>query len=607
MPTIYCPNCNQPYEVEDNVLNEKVECGVCNTSFVAQLSSNNSNNHEITTDNSSPVVDRDSNNTTNSRRFSTNGLVAWFNAMNKKGKVAIISALIFALCLCVLFCFLWIGNNIAESIIIELPNGVNLKMVGIKAGSFEMSANDGENDDDEFPHQATLTKDFYLGQTEVTQAQWRAVMRNNPSEFKGDDLPVESVSWNDAMSFCEKLNELGMAPKGWTFTLPTETQWEYAAKGGSKSMYYKFSGSDNIDEVAWYYDNPNRKTTHPVGKKKGNELGLYDMSGNVWEYCLDDWKRDSSSQQTEFTRGNDSGGDLRMFRGGSWGHKAEDCRVACRACTSPSEGSECLGFRVALVPVGGYDSHIKATSALNTASVPKTYSLSNGVNLEMVKIEAGSFVMSASDDENESDEIAHRVTLTKDFYLGQTEVTQAQWRAVMGSNPSRFKGDDLPVEKISWNDAMSFCEKLNELEKAPSGWKFTLPTETQWEYAASGGIKGRGRRYSGSYFIDDVAWYRANSGMKTHPVKQKEPNELGLYDMSGNVLECCLDDWNDNSSKQKAEFMRGNDRGGSNRVFRGGGWSFDAVRCRTADRFYFAPGDKGDAFGFRVALVPDSF
>ena len=118
---------------------------------------------------------------------------------------------------------------------IDLPNGVNLKMIGIKAGSFVMSAKDGENDDDEVAHQATLKKDFYLGQTEVTQAQWRAVMGSNPSNYYGANLPVEQVSWNDAMEFCGKLNDMEKAPKGWKFTLPTETQWEYAANGGNKS------------------------------------------------------------------------------------------------------------------------------------------------------------------------------------------------------------------------------------------------------------------------------------------------------------------------------------------------------------------------------------
>ena len=230
--------------------------------------------------------------------------------------------------------------------------------------------------------------------------------------------------------------------------------------------------------------------------------------------------------------------------------------------------------------------------------------LSREKSIEMVKVEAGTFEMSAKDGENERDEVPHQATLTRDFYIGQTEVTQAQWRAVMGTNPSRFKGDDLPVEQVSWNDAMEFCEKLNAMGKAPKGWMFTLPTETQWEYAARGGKKSKGYKYSGSNDVDEVAWHRGNSGSNTHPVGQKKANELGLYDMSGNVFELCLDDGNDDSSKQKAEFTRGNDQGGSKRVNRGGSWSAYAWFCRSSYRINYAPGFRDNfQLGFRLALV----
>ena len=233
-----------------------------------------------------------------------------------------------------------------------------------------------------------------------------------------------------------------------------------------------------------------------------------------------------------------------------------------------------------------------------------TLELSGNVKLEMVKVEAGSFEMSAKDGENSKYEVPHRVTLTKDFYIGKTEVTQAQWKAVMGNNPSSFKGDDLPVEEVSWNDAMEFCAKLYRMGKAPSGWKFTLPTETQWEYAARGGNRSRGYKYSGNDYIGGVAWYYDNSGDKTHPVAGKKANELGLYDMSGNVYEWCLDDYQCDSSMAKPEFDRGNDRGGSYRVYRGGCWFSIAGSCRSAGRFSFDPGFRDCFLGFRLALVP---
>ncbi|MBO5694650.1 MAG: SUMF1/EgtB/PvdO family nonheme iron enzyme, partial [Lentisphaeria bacterium] len=178
-------------------------------------------------------------------------------------------------------------------------------------------------------------KDYYIGKYEVTQAQWQAVMGNNPSYFKGADRPVENVNWYDAMRFCNKLNYLGLAPRGYEFTLPTEAQWEYAARGGNESKGYKYSGSNDVDEVAWYEKNSGGQT-HPVGEKKPNELGLYDMSGNVCEWCLD------------------ADGPYRILRGGSLCYDAYSCRVACRSDRpdgrSYSYGSS-SGFRLALVPV----------------------------------------------------------------------------------------------------------------------------------------------------------------------------------------------------------------------------------------------------------------
>ena len=229
-----------------------------------------------------------------------------------------------------------------------------------------------------------------------------------------------------------------------------------------------------------------------------------------------------------------------------------------------------------------------------------TVVLSDNVTLELVKVEAGTFTMGARNGDDLGDAKEHKVTLTRNFYLGSTEVTQTQWAAVMGNNPSRRKGVVLPVENVSWKNAMEFCKRLNDMGLAPKGWKFTLPTEAQWEYAARGGNRSRGYKYSGSDNLDDVAWYTSNSGSKTHPVALKTANELGLYDMSGNVWEWCLDRYETGYARDP-EFLTGNS--GTDCVIRGGSCGNFAKDCRSAYRYHFGSGGRDGFTGFRVALV----
>jgi len=304
--------------------------------------------------------------------------------------------------------------------VISLPGGTKLEMVKVEAGTFEMSARDGENERSEVPHFVTLKKDFYIGKTEVTQTQWIAVMDYNPSRFKGKDLPVERVSWNDAMTFCDRLNEMGKAPEGWKFTLPTEAQWEFAERGGNKSKGYKYSGSNNVGNVAWYNRNAGGRT-HTVGTKTANELGLYDMSGNVWEWCLDDWNEDSRKARPEFVRGNERGGSDKVHRGSSWKREARYCRSSGRYAVDTGRKSDGLGFRLALVFDDG-----QKTVQVSNQNFPATIRLPNGIKIEMVKINAGSFMMGSPEGElgGSSLETPHRVKLTHDYWLGKYEVTR---------------------------------------------------------------------------------------------------------------------------------------------------------------------------------------
>ena len=233
------------------------------------------------------------------------------------------------------------------------------------------------------------------------------------------------------------------------------------------------------------------------------------------------------------------------------------------------------------------------------APIPENQTFTvNGVTFTMIGVQGGTFTMGATREQGgdawDSEKPAHRVTLSS-FSIGQTEVTQELWEAVMGSNPSDRKGPKRPVEQVSWNDCQEFVTKLNAL----TGQHFRLPTEAEWEYAARGGSKSQGYKYSGSNNIGDVAWYDGNSGRTTHDVATKQPNELGIFDMSGNVYEWCQD-WYGSYSSSPSSNPTGS-ASSSNRVRRGGGWSSFAGSCRVADRWRCFD-DRGFYLGFRLAL-----
>lgn len=257
-------------------------------------------------------------------------------------------------------------------------NGVSFEMIAVKGGTFTMGGNDSEAYDWEKPTHNVTVSDFMIGKFEVTQKLWKAVMGSNPSYFKGDNLPVENVSWNDAQEFIRKLNQ----QTGQNFRLPTEAEWEYAARGGTNTSLYNGeninirgnNNSPNLDKLAWYggncgqnytsyagcdvsnvYDisgwsekqyNDSKGGTHPVGLKQPNAYGLYDMLGNVWEWCQDWYGDYSSGSQTNPT--GPSSGSSRVNRGGSWGSRAEDCRVSNRYDSTPDSRNGDLGFRVVL-------------------------------------------------------------------------------------------------------------------------------------------------------------------------------------------------------------------------------------------------------------------
>ena len=515
-------------------------------------------------------------------------------------------------------------------------NGVRLTLKPVTAGSFINT---------ELNRTFMLKHDYWIGETEVTQGQYEAVMGSNPSQGnKGKEYPVESVSWYDAEKFCSELNNVckSQLPSGYSLALPTAAQWEYAAHGGDKSQKFMYSGGDDIDSVAWYYENSglerldeknwtpenqNQKgcLTHLVGQKRANELGLYDMSGNVYEWCRDvfdaSWKYDPETLEGM------QDGRYKVSRGGCWSTRSLHCRSFIRTYSVPEFRGDSMGFRVALVSATQNasanekkaDHKIQMPLAKEEAQVSRMKASAdivlsfNGVNLTLKPVTAGSFT---------NTELNRAFTLKHDYWIGETEVTQDQYEAVMKINPSENKKTGFPVEQVSWDDARTFCEKLNVLCSSylPSGYQIDLPTEAQWEFAARGGVKSKSFQHSGSDDIDAVAWYCGNSGWKrtvemnpgmeqlkasgcsSRPVRQKAANELGLHDMNGNVWEWCRDVF-DAEWRHDPESLEGMKQG-SFRVRRGGSWNLGAGYCRPSVRGFIDPSYCCSASGFRIVIVP---
>ena len=243
----------------------------------------------------------------------------------------------------------------------------------------------------------------------------------------------------------------------------------------------------------------------------------------------------------------------------------------------------------------------KKTSAPTSSTNSNRQRILQELADNMAYVQGSTFTMGATSeqgsDAEDDEKPAHSVTLSS-YYIGKTEVTQELWQAVMGNNPSRFKGNRKPVECVSWDDCQTFISKLNSL----TGKNYRLPTEAEWEFAARGGIKSQGYKYSGSNTLGDVAWYEENSGDTTHDVGTKSPNELGLYDMNGNVWEWCSDWYGDKYYSSSPSNHPTGPSSGAYRVLRGGSWYSIANLCRSSDRGGSTPVDRGDNMGLRLCL-----
>jgi len=587
-----------------------------------------------------------------------------------------------------------------KEIVLDLGGGVKMELVLIPAGSFVMGSpeSDSRAHPSEKPqHQVRITRPFYLGKHEVTQEQWEALVGHNPSRFKGPKNPVEQVSWEDCQKFFEKL-EAKLGASGAKFRLPTDAEWEYACRAGSTSQYAFGDEEASLGDYAWLTGNAGDKTS-PVGRKKPNPWGLYDMQGNVWEWCADwntgDYYLDCPIEDPT----GPTSGSSRVLRGGSWFTDASYSRSAYHAGRPPTYRDSSFGFRVVCVRSAGasesaaamrseplllkpiapqkievgsqlrvvvsveeakqWEGKVRFTLVSDTTPgaridpekgvftwtptekqrpgkydvdvsveapdgrrarmtfavavtepgppAPKeiTFDLAGGVTLEMVLIPAGSFLMGSPDSDSRahpSEKPQRHVRITRPFYLGKHEVTQEQWEAVMGYNPSRFTGPKNPVEQVSWEDCQGFLEKL-EVTLGAAGAKFRLPTSAEWECACRAGSTSRYSFGDDEANLGDYAWHSGNTGGKTHPVGRKKPNAWGLYDMHGNVWEWCAD-WyaGDDRSQRPVEDPIG-PSSGSGRVLRGGSWFNDASYCRSAFHGLRSPTFRNSSYGFRVACV----
>lgn len=484
-----------------------------------------------------------------------------------------------------------------------VANGVPFNMIYVEGGTFTMGSNDAHiSYYPEYPAHEVTVFSFQMGETEVTQELWEAVMGYNPSEyskengyFDAPDYPVENVSWDECQEFLNKLNEL----TGKNFRLPTEAEWEFAARGGNKS-----DGGLGITGGGWYFDYdwyehfPElwSQNYHPVvvGHYQ-NELGLCDMAGNVSEWCHD-WYG-LYTEQKQMNPIGPLGGENRIVRGtefNEFNDKWIECAAVPRGAWQPDLKSSHTGLRLVLSDV-------------------EIYTI-NDVSFAMIPVNGGTFSMGATPEQAdyawEEEYPVHQVTLSS-YKIMQTEVTQALWNAVMGSNtnPSYFWGNDsLPVEHrsasgsgyliVGTQEFYGFIFELNKL----TGKTFRYPTEAEWEYAARGGNKSKGYVYAGSNNPDDVAWTDNNSaGSHTHPVATLAPNELGIYDMSGNVAEYCLDKYEEyDESPVVNPFNEFGHREGS--IARGGSWQSSVPLCRVSSRPHVLSYIGNGTIGFRLVL-----
>lgn len=564
---------------------------------------------------------------------------------------------------------------------------------------------------------------FFMDKFETTQGEYEAVVGTNPSHHSGASKPVELTSWFDALIYCNKrslqeglipcynYSNQGLDPYEWSvdnlsasafsfdfeangYRLPTEMEWMFAAKGGTEQPatgYNLWPGTDNTEDLgdyAWGSFNAGFET-HPVATKLPNQLYLYDMAGNVREWCWDLYDIYDSDAQTNPIGPN--AGYARITRGGDFGIDANSLNLTSRYPDHDYLNFLSIGFRsvrrmeetsleVTPTPIispeaGTYNSAQEITISSGFGRSNIYYSLDGSYPDLNSTHYTGPFTVSetttvkarAYRDEYQPSEVLtaeYEITIMPEnfilvesgtfhngvgditlssFYMDKYEITQAEYESVVGTNPSSFLGTNNPVEQVSWFDAIKYCNlrsmqkgltpcyNYNEEGTDPNSWSdgwnlvnnqvwyscdfsadgYRLPTEMEWMYAAKGGKLTNEVTYSSWSGTNDLsqlgdyAWYWSNATSTTHHVGTKEPNELGLYDMSGNVLEWCWDMYEDYNPE--AQTNPEGSVSNVSRIYRGGSWLSGPINCKVTVRWRLNPPDESQNFlGFRVVRRLDN-
>ncbi len=519
-----------------------------------------------------------------------------------------------------------------------------MTFVQIPAGSYIMGALPIETGlkRDSYPRHKVTVSAFELMSTEVTVSQfgefvdatgydtdaeknsgsyaWNGtewaidseVNWNHPGFLQSDQYPVVCVSWNDVIAFIDWLN---IRDPQMHYRLPTEAEWEYACRtGNAESIFWwgNDAAGNDLSYYEWYYDNSNSIGTHAVSIKPSNPWGLYDMHGNVGEWVHDWYDVDYYSKGNEIDPSGPLNGLYRVVRGGNWTSTREACSPSVRYASYPSFSAVLWGFRVARVSIESKTADLTSKHEDKTErNLPEEIRVPSKIRMPklgitFIQIPEGNFTMGALANEKDSkyDEYPRHQVHVSSFEIMSTEVTQETWATLMRNNPSHFKGNRLPVEKVSWYDVQEFIQELNKYD--PS-YTYRLPTEAEWEYACRAGEDGS--RFSWGDDLDysrlpAYAWYNSNSQGTTHAIASKLPNKWGLYDMHGNVQEWCQDYYSDQYYKSSPVSNPRGSISGKYRSTRGGYWAFMASSCRSASRRFEDPSEKKFYLGFRLVRVP---